>query len=122
MEENILSMYVKGMTTGDIESHMKELYDMNISDNTISRITDKILPIVKEWQVLLTCLKIFSVFKDNNYPVTLNPYIHKLCHIYFHNKFRLSNTFNPKIIPQFFANFLHSPTPFSRTEKATKGI
>ena len=27
-----------------------ELYDMDISDSTISRITDKILPIVKEWQ------------------------------------------------------------------------
>lgn len=34
----------------DIEYHMKELYDMDISDNTISRITDKILSIVKEWQ------------------------------------------------------------------------
>ncbi|MDE7113909.1 MAG: IS256 family transposase, partial [Acetatifactor sp.] len=50
MEERILSMYAKGMTTGDIESHMKELYDINISDSTISRVTDKILPIVKEWQ------------------------------------------------------------------------
>ena len=50
MEERILSMYAKGMSTGDIESHMKELYDIDISDSTISRITDKILPIVKEWQ------------------------------------------------------------------------
>ena len=38
------------MTTGDIESHMKELYHMDISDSTISQITDKILPIEKEWQ------------------------------------------------------------------------
>lgn len=50
MEEKIISMYAKGMTTGDIESHMKDLYDIDISDSTISRITDKILPIVKEWQ------------------------------------------------------------------------
>ena len=50
MEEKILSMYAKGMTTADIESHMRELYDIEISDSTISRITDKILPIVKEWQ------------------------------------------------------------------------
>lgn len=50
MEEKILSMYAKGMTTTDIESHMKDLYDIEISDSTISRITDKILPIVKEWQ------------------------------------------------------------------------
>lgn len=50
MEEKIISMYAKGMTTGDIESYMRELYDTDISDSTISRITDKILPIVKEWQ------------------------------------------------------------------------
>lgn len=50
MEEKILSMYAKRMITGDIKSHMKELYDIDISDSTISRITDKILHIVKEWQ------------------------------------------------------------------------
>ena len=50
MKEKILSMYAKGMTTGDIESHMKKLCDMDISDTAISRITDRILPIVKEWQ------------------------------------------------------------------------
>ena len=43
-------MYAKGMTTGDIEAHLKELYDLDISDSTISRITDKIMPLVKEWQ------------------------------------------------------------------------
>ena len=50
IDQKIISMYAKGMTTGDIESHMRELYDIDISDSTISRITDKILPIVKEWQ------------------------------------------------------------------------
>lgn len=50
MEEKIISMYAKGMTTADIESHMKDLYDIDISDSTISRITDKIMPVVKEWQ------------------------------------------------------------------------
>jgi transposase-like protein len=50
MEEKIISMYAKGMTTGDIEAHLKELYDMDISDSTISRITDKIMPLIKEWQ------------------------------------------------------------------------
>ena len=49
MEEKILSMYAKGMTTGDIESHMKELYDMDISDNTVSWSTDKILPTVRDY-------------------------------------------------------------------------
>ena len=50
MEEKIISMYAKGMTTTDIESHMRELYGIDISDSTVSRITDKILPIVREWQ------------------------------------------------------------------------
>lgn len=50
MEEKIISMYAKGMTTGDIESHMKDLYGVDISDSTISRITDRIMPLVKEWQ------------------------------------------------------------------------
>ena len=50
IEEKILSMYAKGMTTGDIEGHIKEIYGLDVSDSAISRITDKILPVVKEWQ------------------------------------------------------------------------
>ena len=50
IEEKILSMYAKGMTTGDIESHIRDVYGVEVSDTTISRITDKILPIAKEWQ------------------------------------------------------------------------
>ena len=50
MEEKIISMYAKGMTTGDMETHVRELYGLELSDSTISRITDKILPIAKEWQ------------------------------------------------------------------------
>jgi transposase-like protein len=50
IEEKIISMYAKGMTTADIESHIKEIYGLEVSDSTVSRITDKILPIVKEWQ------------------------------------------------------------------------
>ncbi len=58
MEEKILSMYAKAMTTSDIESHTLELYDIDTPDSIISRITGKILPIVKEWQVLLMCKKL----------------------------------------------------------------
>lgn len=50
IEEKILSMYAKGMTTSDIESHLRDIYGLSVSDSTISRITDKILPLVKEWQ------------------------------------------------------------------------
>ncbi|MEM5781334.1 MAG: IS256 family transposase, partial [Lawsonibacter sp.] len=51
IEEKILSMYAKGMTTGDIEAHIREIYGLEVSDTTISRVTDKILPVVKEWQM-----------------------------------------------------------------------
>ena len=50
VEEKILSMYAKGMTTGDIETHIRDIYGLEVSDTTVSRITDKILPIAKEWQ------------------------------------------------------------------------
>lgn len=50
IEEKIISMYAKGMTTSDIEGHIREIYGLDCSDTTISRITDKILPVVKEWQ------------------------------------------------------------------------
>ena len=50
IEEKILSMYAKGMTTSDIETHIQDIYGLECSDTTISRITDKILPVVREWQ------------------------------------------------------------------------
>ena len=50
IEEKILSMYAKGMTTGDIETHIQDIYGISVSDSTVSRITDKILPVAKEWQ------------------------------------------------------------------------
>lgn len=48
IEEKILTMYAKGMTTGDIETHIQNIYGLSISDTTISRVTDKILPVAKE--------------------------------------------------------------------------
>ncbi len=50
IEEKILSMYAKGMTTSDDEAHIRDIYGLEVSDTTISRITDKILPIAREWQ------------------------------------------------------------------------
>lgn len=43
-------MYAKGMTTSDIETHIRDIHGVDVSDTTVSRITDKILPIAKEWQ------------------------------------------------------------------------
>lgn len=50
IEEKIISMYAKGMSENDISAHIEEIYGLEVSDSTISRITDKILPLVKEWQ------------------------------------------------------------------------
>ena len=50
VEEQILSMYAKGMTTGDIETHLNDVYGLDVSDSTVSRVTDRIMPIVREWQ------------------------------------------------------------------------
>lgn len=50
IEDKILSMYAKGMTTSDIESHIQDIYGLECSDSTISRITDKILPVVRDRQ------------------------------------------------------------------------
>ena len=38
IEEKILSMYAKGMTTGDIETHIQDIYGISVSDSTVSRI------------------------------------------------------------------------------------
>ena len=38
------------MTTEDLEAHIQYIYGISVSDSTVSRITDKILPIAKEWQ------------------------------------------------------------------------
>lgn len=50
VEEKIISMYAKGMTTRDINDHMKDIYGVDVSATMISSITDKILPLVTEWQ------------------------------------------------------------------------
>lgn len=43
-------MYAGGMTTADIEAHIRHIYGIKVSDTVVSRITDKILPAAKEWQ------------------------------------------------------------------------
>jgi transposase-like protein len=50
IEEKILSLYAKGMTVSDIERHVRDIYGLDCSESTISRITDKILPVVRDWQ------------------------------------------------------------------------
>ena len=50
IESKVMAMYAKGMTQRDIEDNLREIYGAEISQSLISRITDKILPEVNEWQ------------------------------------------------------------------------
>ena len=50
LESKILGMYGLGMSLRDISKHIKDMYDTDISHATLSAITDKIIPEVKEWQ------------------------------------------------------------------------
>ena len=49
IEDQVLSMYAKGMATRDISMHLKSVYGVDASAEMISRMTDHILPIAKEW-------------------------------------------------------------------------
>lgn len=50
IEKRILAMYAKGMSNRDIEDHLRDIYGIETSASLISRITDKIMPAVSEWQ------------------------------------------------------------------------
>ena len=50
IEDQILSMYAKGMSTRDIQEHLERIYGLQASPALISNITDKILPVIREWQ------------------------------------------------------------------------
>lgn len=50
IEDKVLSLYTAGLSTRDIHDQIKELYDVEISADMVSKITDRILPVVSEWQ------------------------------------------------------------------------
>lgn len=50
IEDKIISMYAKGMTTRDIQAHITELYGIDISPTLVSNITEKIIHLAEEWQ------------------------------------------------------------------------
>ena len=49
VDEVVLSLYAKGLTTGEISSHFAEIYGASVSKETISRITDKVLEEMQDW-------------------------------------------------------------------------
>lgn len=74
IEDQIISMYAKGLSTRDIEDQMRDIYGIDVSPTLVSKITDKIMPQVAEWQsrpldpvypvVFLDAIH-FKVRKDN---------------------------------------------------------
>lgn len=49
-DDKIISMYARGMTTRDIQSHLQEMYGVEVSPTLISQVTDAIADEVKQWQ------------------------------------------------------------------------
>ena len=50
IDEIVLSLSAKGLTTGEISAHFQDIYGASVSKDTISRITDKVLEEMTEWQ------------------------------------------------------------------------
>src|SRR6516164_2756131 len=49
VDEIVLSLYAKGLTTGEISAHFEQIYGASVSKETISRITDRVLEEMAEW-------------------------------------------------------------------------
>lgn len=50
IEDKVIFLYSQGVSTRDIQKTMQEMYGINVDDSRVSKITDKILPMIKEWQ------------------------------------------------------------------------
>ena len=50
VEEKIIAMYAKGLTTRDINGYLQDIYGVSVSPAMVSTITDKVMPLVTEWQ------------------------------------------------------------------------
>lgn len=50
LEDKIVAMYAKGMTTHDIEDHLRDLYGVAVSAQMVSTITNQVMPLVEAWQ------------------------------------------------------------------------
>jgi transposase-like protein len=50
IEDKVLRLYSKGMSVRDIQDHIEEMYGFSLSPTTLSNITDRVIPLIKEWQ------------------------------------------------------------------------
>ena len=51
VDEIVLSLYAKGLTTGEISAHFAEIYGASVSKETVSRITDRVIEEMNDWAV-----------------------------------------------------------------------
>ncbi len=66
-DNNVISLYSRGMTTREIQEHLFEIYDVDVSPSLISKVTDSVLDEVNAWQ---------SRPLDNVYPIVYLDAIH----------------------------------------------
>jgi putative transposase len=64
IEDAILGMYSRGMTTSDVRHQVEEIYGLEISEMTVSNITERIMVSVKEWQQRTLEPVYFAVWMD----------------------------------------------------------
>ena len=50
IEDQIIALYAKGVSTREIQDHFQQLYGVEVSPTLISNVTNKIMPVIKEWQ------------------------------------------------------------------------
>jgi len=50
LDEAVISLYAKRMTTGDIVNHLSDVYDTNVSRDLVSKVTDQVMADMKLWQ------------------------------------------------------------------------
>ncbi|MDF2487092.1 MAG: mutator family transposase [Herbinix sp.] len=50
IEDQIIALYAKGVSTREIQDHLHQLYGIEVSPTLISNVTNKIVPLIKEWQ------------------------------------------------------------------------
>ena len=50
IEEQILALYAKGVSVRDIQDHLNRIYGVSVSPTLISNVTNRIMPVIKEWQ------------------------------------------------------------------------
>lgn len=66
-DDTVISLYAKGLTTGEIQAHLEDIYDAKVSRDLISKITDKVVEDLHSWQARPL---------DRVYPVVLIDAIH----------------------------------------------